>query len=81
MPDSKTRLLQRIHRVGATSITFLLMLSACSLIPTDADRSTTAIEPEPVEAPLIELQQSAWEPREAPTFAPPDLLLRLRQVF
>ena len=83
MPDSKTRLLQRIHRVGATSITFLLMLSACSLIPTDADRSTTAIdpEPEPVEAPLIELSQSAWEPREAPTFAPPDLLLRLRQGF
>ncbi|MCH7637583.1 MAG: LysM peptidoglycan-binding domain-containing protein [Proteobacteria bacterium] len=81
MPDSKTRLLQRIHRVGATSITFLLMLSACSLIPTDTERSTTAIDPEPVEAPLIELQQSAWEPREAPTFAPPDLLLRLRQGF
>ena len=85
MPDSKTRLLQRIHRVGATSITFLLMLSACSLIPTDAERSTTTIdpapEPEPVEAPLIELQQSAWEPREAQTFAPPDLLLRLRQGF
>ncbi len=81
MPDSKTRLLQRFHRVGATSITFLLTLSACGLIPTSAERSTTAIEPEPIEPPMVELQQSAWEPREAPAFAPPDLLLRLRQGF
>jgi len=81
MPDSKTRLLQRFHRVGATSITFLLTLSACSLIPTSTEITATAIEPAPVEAPLIELQQSAWEPREAATFAPPDLLLRLRQGF
>ncbi len=81
MPDSKPRLLQRFHRVGAMSITFLWTLSACSLMPSVADRDTTVVDAVPIEAPLLELPADAWEPREAPTFAPPDLLARLRQGF
>ncbi len=81
MPDTKPRLLQRFHRVGAMSITFLWMLSACSLIPTLADRDATVADAVPIEAPLLELPADAWEPRQAPTFAPPDLLARLRQGF
>ena len=81
MPDTKPRLLQRIHRVGATSVTFLLALSACSLIPPLGGRDATVAGVEPLEPPLTELPESAWEPREAPTFAPPSLLAHLRQNF
>ena len=81
MPDLKPRLSQRICTVGATAFTFCCALAACSVTPPgvqDEPAATLAVAAhfEPVE-PLSGL----WEPREAPTFAPPELLQRLRDGF
>jgi len=81
MPDLKPRLSQRICTVGATAFTFCCALAACSVTPPgvqDEPAATLAVAAhfEPIE-PLSGL----WEPREAPTFAPPELLQRLRDGF
>jgi len=81
MPETKTRLLQRFHRVGATACTFFLFLSGCSMLQPSADEPIAEITVVPFESQLIAPLQMAWEPRVAPTFAPPDILERLRKGF
>jgi len=81
MPETKTRLLQRFHRVGATACTFFLFLSGCSMLQPSADEPIAEITVVPFESQLIAPLQMAWEPRVAPTFAPPDVLERLRKGF
>jgi len=80
----KTRLLQRFHRVGATAFTFLLILAGCAISTPVADEPVAVIAPEPAAAQLIETLEPlalASERRIAPTFAPPDVLERLRDGF
>ena len=81
MPESKTRLLQRFHRVGATACTFLLILTGCSLLQPADNEPIAEISVEPRESVFMSPLEMAWEPRVPVSFAPPDVLQRLRDGF
>jgi len=81
MPESKTRLLQRFHRVGATACTFFLILTGCSVLQSSSDAPLTEIPASAWESPYVEPLDLGWEVRTPVAFAPPDLLQRLRDGF
>ncbi|MGI9200959.1 MAG: LysM peptidoglycan-binding domain-containing protein [Woeseiaceae bacterium] len=82
MPEDKTRLLQRFHRVGATACTFFLILSGCSVLQSSSKEPLTEIEVTAYESKYLQqLDSSDWEVRTPVQFAPPDLLQRLRDGF
>ncbi len=81
MPKTKTLLLQRFHRVGATACTFFLILTGCSLLQPADDEPIAEISVEPRESVFMSPLEMAWEPRVPVTFAPPDVLQRLRDGF
>jgi membrane-bound lytic murein transglycosylase D len=81
MPETKTRLLQSFHRVGATACTFFLILSGCSMLQPADDEPIAEISVEPRESVFMSPLEMTWEPRTPVTFAPPDVLQRLRDGF
>jgi len=81
MPESKTRLLQRFHRVGATVCTFFVILTGCSVLQSSSETPLTEFPASAWESPYIEPLAANWEPRTPVAFAPPDLLQRLRDGF
>ncbi len=81
MPKTKTLLLQRFHRVGATACTFFLILTGCSMLQPADDEPIAEINVEPRESVFMSPLAMAWEPRTPVTFAPPDVLQRLRDGF
>lgn len=81
MPDTKTRLSQRIRNATGIGITFLAFLAACSSLP-PADVVPVAAEPVAApESPYIEPLEPTSEARVAVTFAPADVLDELRAGF
>jgi membrane-bound lytic murein transglycosylase D len=81
MPKTKTLLSQRFHRVGATACTFFLILTGCSMLQPADDEPIAEINVEPRESVFMSPLEMAWEPRTPVTFAPPDVLQRLRDGF
>ncbi len=81
MPETKTRLLQRFHRVGTTACTFFLILTGCSILQTASDEPIAEISVEPRESVFMTPLEMAWEPRKPMRFAPADVLQRLRDGF
>ena len=81
MPETKTQLLQRFHRVGATACTFFLILTGCSVLQSSSDEPLSELEVTAYESEYLPLLDTSWEPRTPVQFAPPDLLQRLRDGF
>jgi membrane-bound lytic murein transglycosylase D len=81
MPETKTQLLQRFHRVGATACTFFFILSGCSMLQSSSNEPLTEIEVTSWESEYLRPLDLDWEPRTPVAFAPPDLLQRLRDGF
>ena len=81
MPNNKTQLLQRFHRVGATACTFFLILSGCSVLQSSSKEPLTEIEVTAYESKYLRPLDLDWEVRTPTQFAPPDLLQRLRDGF
>ena len=81
MPNNKTQLLQRFHRVGAIACTFFLILSGCSVLQSSSKEPLTEIEVTAYESKYLRPLDLDWEVRTPTQFAPPDLLQRLRDGF
>ena len=85
MPETKTntkpRLSQRFYAASAMAFTFCWGLSACSVSPPAVPDATPVAASPVADFTPIEPLSGLWEPLEPPTFAPPELLQRLRAGF
>ena len=81
MPESETRLSQRLRRTAATAVTFLWALSVAAADPPALEGLAPATNDEQPTLTLISPLEGLWEPQPAAAAATYDLLARLRYGF